>query len=215
MGEAYAVDLEKKTCTCRLWELNGYGCVHSVASISYLNGTIEQFVHPLYLATFYKNSYKHPILGMNGSEMWPKTEFIPPLPPIRRRMPGRPTIRRKKDAFEISKKHTVSRVGKIVLCSICKESGHNKLTCKKVTTPANSSTSKRVKKQVLHQEREVDTSIVNEPVSVDATNLTQESVCTRKPEPKRSERILKKKLGKTVHVPSGEGMTSTQPMELD
>lgn len=41
LGEAYAVNLEKKTCTCRLWERNDYGCVHSLATISYVNGTIE------------------------------------------------------------------------------------------------------------------------------------------------------------------------------
>ena len=35
--DAYEVDLERKTCSCRLWQLNGYGCAHSVASISFLN----------------------------------------------------------------------------------------------------------------------------------------------------------------------------------
>lgn len=48
------------------------------------------------------------------------------LYPIRRRMHGRPTIRRKKDASERSNKHIVSKVGKKVLCGICKEAGHNK-----------------------------------------------------------------------------------------
>nr|KAJ0206594.1 hypothetical protein LSAT_V11C500244760 [Lactuca sativa] len=35
--DAYDVDLQRKTYSCRLWQLNGYGCAHSVASISFLN----------------------------------------------------------------------------------------------------------------------------------------------------------------------------------
>nr|KAJ0216998.1 hypothetical protein LSAT_V11C300131950 [Lactuca sativa] len=36
--DAYEVDLERKTCSCRLRQWNGYGCAHSVASISFLIG---------------------------------------------------------------------------------------------------------------------------------------------------------------------------------
>ncbi|KAI3511151.1 hypothetical protein L1887_18295 [Cichorium endivia] len=197
----------------RLWEINGYACVHSLATISFVNGTIEQFVHPLYLGTFYKNTYSNPIKGMNGSEMWPQIEFIPPLPPIRRRMPGRPTIRRKKDASERSKKHTVSKVGKSVLCGICKAPGHNKITCKKNATTSKSTTFKRVNRKMATSSK-CTTSGIQQPLGGEAGG-TQESVCKKKPEPKRSERILKRKLGKTVEVPGGEGMSSGKPMELD
>ncbi|CAH1446537.1 unnamed protein product [Lactuca virosa] len=37
MDEAFTVDVEKKECSCRLWQLNGYGCIHSVATLAYLN----------------------------------------------------------------------------------------------------------------------------------------------------------------------------------
>ncbi|KAI3502228.1 hypothetical protein L1887_30260 [Cichorium endivia] len=136
LGESYAVDLEKKTCTCRLWQLNKYSCVHSIATITYINGTIEAYVEPLYLATFYNNAYKFPLLAMNGSDMWPSTDYTPPLPPNKRTMPGRPTIkRRRRDASKKVGRHIVSKVGKGVICGICKQPGHNKKTCNQVQRP--------------------------------------------------------------------------------
>ena len=61
--------------------------------------------------------------------MWPETNYTPPLPPINRRMPGRPTTKRKKSTTENTGTHRVSKAGKKIRCSICKEIGHNKATC--------------------------------------------------------------------------------------
>lgn len=59
MDETFTVDVEKKECSCRLWQLNGYGCVHSVATLAYLNMTPDgPYVDPMYLATLYHNTYK-------------------------------------------------------------------------------------------------------------------------------------------------------------
>ncbi|CAH1414796.1 unnamed protein product [Lactuca virosa] len=133
LGESYGVDLEKKTCTCRIWQMNGYGCVHSVATISYVNRDIEAFVDPLYRACIYMNTYKYSIGSMNGSAMWPPTDYIPPLPPLKRKMPGRPITNRKRDSTEVSGSHKVSKAGKKMVCGVCKKSGHNKSTCDAVS----------------------------------------------------------------------------------
>ncbi|XP_023732226.1 uncharacterized protein LOC111880046 [Lactuca sativa] len=77
------------------------------------------------------NGYACPIHGMNGKNMWPSTDLIPHLPPLKRHMPGRPTIKRRRDASERMGNHTVSMAGKKVSCSISKEKGHNKATCSK------------------------------------------------------------------------------------
>ncbi|KAL7607868.1 hypothetical protein Lser_V15G11821 [Lactuca serriola] len=66
---------------------------------------------------------------MNSNDMWPETNYTPPLPPICRRMPGRPAIKRKKSTTENIGTHRVSKAGKKIRCSICKEIGHNKATC--------------------------------------------------------------------------------------
>jgi len=129
-NESFAVDLDSRTCSCRLWQINGIGCVHSVACISFLNRDVESYVDPLFSTISYMKSYQHIIKGMNGSTMWPETSYIPPLPPKARRMPGRPTIKRKRDAIENQTRHTISKVGKKGKCSICKSTGHNKSTCR-------------------------------------------------------------------------------------
>nr|KAJ0204339.1 hypothetical protein LSAT_V11C500277040 [Lactuca sativa] len=127
--DAYEVDLEKKTCSCRLWQLNGFGCAHSVASISFLNRDVKAYEDNIFSTTTFKKAYNYKIAPMNNSDMWPETNYTPPLPPINRRMPGRPTTKRKKSTTENTGTHRVSKAGKKIACSICKEIGHNKATC--------------------------------------------------------------------------------------
>ncbi|CAI9268000.1 unnamed protein product [Lactuca saligna] len=113
----------------RLWQLNGYGCAHSVASISFLNRDVEAYVDNMFSTTTFRKAYNYRIAPMNSSDMWPETNYTPPLPPINRRMPGRPTTKRKKSTTENTGTHRVSKAGKKIRCSICKEIGHNKATC--------------------------------------------------------------------------------------
>ncbi|KAL7602969.1 hypothetical protein Lser_V15G16880 [Lactuca serriola] len=127
--DAYEVDLERKTCSCRLWQLNGYGCAHSVASISFLNRDVEAYVDNMFSTTIFRKAYNYRIAPMNSSDMWPETNYTPPLPPINRRIPGRPTTKRMKSTTENIGTHRVSKDGKKTRCSICKEIGHNKATC--------------------------------------------------------------------------------------
>lgn len=79
--------------------LNMYGCVHLVVTISFLNINVDYVVDPLLAGTVYMNSYKYSLHGMNVSNMWPTTKYIPPLPPMKRRMSARPTIKRRKRCF--------------------------------------------------------------------------------------------------------------------
>ncbi|KAL7586291.1 hypothetical protein Lser_V15G36537 [Lactuca serriola] len=127
--DAYEVDLERKTCSCRLWQLNGYGCAHYVAIISYLNRDVEAYVDNMFSTTTFKKAYNYKIALMNGSDMWLETNYTPPLPPISRRTLGMPTTNRKKATTENTGTHMVSKAGKKIRCSICKEIGHNKTTC--------------------------------------------------------------------------------------
>ncbi|CAI9260541.1 unnamed protein product [Lactuca saligna] len=84
----------------------------------------------MYNTTTFRKAYSYRIASINGSVMWPKTNYTPPLPLISRRMCGRPTTKRKKYSTENKGKHKVSKDGKKVKCSICKEIGHNKATCR-------------------------------------------------------------------------------------
>ncbi|XP_023766429.3 uncharacterized protein LOC111914957 [Lactuca sativa] len=130
---AYGVDLIAKKCACRIWQLTGIPCLHGVAAISYLNHDAEAYVSQSYTTEAYLKCYKYSINPLNSSEMWPDVPYHKPLPPKRRRLPGRPSVKRKKDAIERelsgSSRQTVSRRGSIIKCGICKEPGHNKKKC--------------------------------------------------------------------------------------
>ncbi|CAH1446538.1 unnamed protein product [Lactuca virosa] len=163
----------------------------------------------MYLAALYHNTYKQPIHGMNGKNMWPSTDLIPHLPPLKRSMPGRPTIKRRRDASERMGKHTVSKAGKKVSCSICKEKGHNKATCSKgvgddeVIVDATDALDRPG-----DEERMVGVNGRDEGVNVNARVKHVKPPKMRK----KSERIIKLKLAKNV---GGEGSSVATAMELD
>ncbi|XP_023742979.3 uncharacterized protein LOC111891128 [Lactuca sativa] len=81
MVKSYVVDLDKKTST--------------FATISFLNRDVGGYVDTMFYGAVYKNTYKYLIQGMNGSNMCPPTDFIPPLPPMKRRMQAeRPQVQK-------------------------------------------------------------------------------------------------------------------------
>ncbi|XP_023737311.2 uncharacterized protein LOC111885278 [Lactuca sativa] len=226
LAESYDVDLDKKTCTCRVWQLNGYGCVHLVATISYLNRDIATYVDPMLYAAFYKNTYKYHIHGMNGSNMWPVNDFIPPLPPLKRRMPGRPKVNRRRDASEKLPRHTVSKACKIILCSVCRQSRHNKVTCPTVERPhVERSRVQRSMKLKVKKRKTIDKGKDGEGSSGPNRDGEGRSGPTTGYEGrsgpkiggkrKKSERITKKKLAKKVKTKDGKGETSANPVDLN
>ncbi|GJX74362.1 hypothetical protein Tco_0312957 [Tanacetum coccineum] len=72
--------------------------------------------------------------GVNlGTQIWKRTGNHPSLPPIVRRMPGRPRKERIKAPSENNSQ--VSRVGRVMRCSNCQGIGHNKASCDKEPVP--------------------------------------------------------------------------------
>nr|GEU31580.1 hypothetical protein [Tanacetum cinerariifolium] len=63
-----------------------------------------------------------------------KTNDVPPLPPLVRRMPGRPQKSRIKDLGETSGSHT-NRMGRTMTYINCWQKGHNKASCKADPSP--------------------------------------------------------------------------------
>ncbi|CAI9284491.1 unnamed protein product [Lactuca saligna] len=127
--EVYAVYLNQRTCACKGWQLSGIPCIQAMAAISYLNENVEDYVATWFITEMFGNCYKYTINPLNGSEMWPSWEGQPMLPPKRKRLPGRPKVNRKKAASEKEGHHTISKKGAITKCNICREPGHNKITC--------------------------------------------------------------------------------------
>nr|GMD95392.1 uncharacterized protein LOC109172155 [Ipomoea batatas] len=92
----FKVDLSKRECSCRRWDLTGIPCSHAIAAIRKKGDLPELYVHQCYSVEQYLRAYGPAILPIRAEELWHKTELPPPLPPKYKAQPGRPKKRREK-----------------------------------------------------------------------------------------------------------------------
>ncbi|GJW56744.1 zinc finger, PMZ-type containing protein [Tanacetum coccineum] len=89
-NESYGVNLVRKQCQCRFWEISGIPCVHAIAGYMHLNRDPDVGVSGWYSQEKWFSAYQFSIKPVCGTSMWKKTGNQPPLPPIIRTMLGRP-----------------------------------------------------------------------------------------------------------------------------
>ena len=134
------VNLEKRLCSCRKWEVSGLPCKHAVACINNMNenglngGLPEHWVHDSYKLETWKKQYSHKINPITGRHYWEKHAWPSTLiPPKSHPQIGRPPKKRKKSILEVDelvKGGKLSKRGGTSTCSNCKQQGHNKRGCK-------------------------------------------------------------------------------------
>ncbi|KAG8374557.1 hypothetical protein BUALT_Bualt10G0007800 [Buddleja alternifolia] len=136
----YNVNLHTSSCSCRRWDLSGIPCKHGMSAICDQALNPEDFVHEYYSVNSYNRVYQHAILPVNGQRLWPKTGYIPPLPPNFGRRAGRPSSARRMEPDEPRSKGKKQRGKKPVTlgkqkykvkCHYCGEQGHNQKGCGK------------------------------------------------------------------------------------
>lgn len=148
-GPRYKVHLGEGTCGCRRWELSGLPCAHVIACINYLGLNVEEYVHQCYKKDTFLISYSHFMGAMEGEDMWPKTKWVPLIPPASQRLPGRPKEYKRKpqggetstvQATQASSKRKgkgkdkpvkLTRKGTVITCSYCHHPNHNARACPK------------------------------------------------------------------------------------
>nr|KAJ0195723.1 hypothetical protein LSAT_V11C700376270 [Lactuca sativa] len=130
--DSYRVDLDDMTCSCRLWDLAAIPCVHANATINFIHQTPDAYINAYFSKEKFRQLHLANIELVNGSNLWAQTEYIKPLPPMSRRMPGRPATKRKRHASEKDNKFSTTnmKVARTTRCGNCLEYGHNKRTCK-------------------------------------------------------------------------------------
>ncbi|KAH7844045.1 hypothetical protein Vadar_023666 [Vaccinium darrowii] len=127
----YSVNLQKRSCSCRRWELTGIPCEHGALVIAMEGRQPEDYVSDWYSKKTFLTSYKHILHPMNGQDMWEKSGKPPIQPPEFKRQTGRPRKSRRREADESRKNpFKLSRVGVKMTCKKCGKQGHNKRTCK-------------------------------------------------------------------------------------
>lgn len=135
-----AVDVSKRACSCRKWDLTGMPCKHGVAAIWDMSrhgiqvGIPEVWVDEVYWLDTWKKVYMNTIEPIKGRDLWTPSEcptiILPPkhVTPI-----GRPKKKRQRSQAElddeIDKGGKLTRKGATTTCGKCKQPGHNSRTC--------------------------------------------------------------------------------------
>lgn len=136
--QQFKVKLKGKTCSCRAWDLTGIPCPHACCAIFDLGKDPEEFIDECYSKEVYTRIYSHTIQPLNGEISWPKTNCEEIQAPLPRPMTGRPKKKRTREPNEppVGK---ISRQGRIMTCSICKQKGHQKKVCPAKSSAASTS----------------------------------------------------------------------------
>ena len=121
----HTVDLEKRECSCRRWQISGLPCLHAITSIRG-GHKIEHYIHDYYSVQHFNNAYKTRVPTMTDKKQWPEVDVgFHLFPPVLKKASGRPREKRIKPAHEsISRKRHKYKE--------CKEYGHMMKTCPKL-----------------------------------------------------------------------------------
>ncbi|KAF3670431.1 hypothetical protein FXO37_08560 [Capsicum annuum] len=125
----HKVDIVKRTCSCRVWQLKGIPCAHGVAAILFNKYPLFEYIDRCYSKETYLQTYANVVQPLTNMKMWPISPNIVVAPPEITTLPGRPTKNRKKEVGEIKKSEKLPRTGLAMTCSVCYVRGHNKRGC--------------------------------------------------------------------------------------
>ncbi|KAM5568400.1 hypothetical protein ABKV19_016119, partial [Rosa sericea] len=143
-GSKHVVDLIRRTCACRRWDLTGIPCKHAISAINFMRQSPEDYVDACYLIKIYMAVYSNRVKPVNGMDLWIPSDEPKILPPQYNRQPGRPRTKRIKDASEKeSEGPKLGRVQKSLKCSNCGILGHNMKTCHRHLPPKEKAAKRR------------------------------------------------------------------------
>ncbi|XP_039133310.1 uncharacterized protein LOC120270379 [Dioscorea cayenensis subsp. rotundata] len=136
--EGYVVLLENHNCSCRKWDKTGIPCQHALAALAFQGLDPLEYIAHWFKKETYLKAYQFPVNPLRGRAFWVTSEEGPLLPPIVKKMPGRPATKRRREPMEPRNKSktNISREGRVMTCSICHTKGHNKARCAQRTNVA-------------------------------------------------------------------------------
>ncbi|CAH1419725.1 unnamed protein product [Lactuca virosa] len=121
-GTRWEVNLDKRKCGCRVWQVTGVPCVHAATFIAFTrDANWDQYVDQYFSIEKFKEAYAFKITPMSGKDQWIKKDGEKIYPPLMKRPSGRPKKNRIKPSDEPKRRHK---------CSRCGEYGHREKTCK-------------------------------------------------------------------------------------
>ena len=103
----YIVNLRKKVCSCRSWQILGIPCARACCAIWYDESEPDEYLDKYYHPTTYIKAYQHALQLINKPHEWKKSELEPLIPPFARKMPRRPKKNRLKSSDELKKNGSI------------------------------------------------------------------------------------------------------------
>ncbi|KAL4291119.1 hypothetical protein GQ457_14G002270 [Hibiscus cannabinus] len=102
------------------------------------NESVETYVVEAYKKETYMSLYNYALPILPSEDYWKETKMGPIEPHLKRKLPGRPKQKRKREEGERLKGSKLSKHGSKMSCGCCGEFGHNIRTCPKKITPTDS-----------------------------------------------------------------------------
>ncbi|KAK8714080.1 hypothetical protein V6N13_149281 [Hibiscus sabdariffa] len=125
--DTFVVDVKGWKCTCRGWDLTGIPCSHAVCVILYREEKLENYVLDSYKKHVYHELYNDVIPTIPSEKFWENTQMGSVDPPLKRKFPGRPKLKRRREEGEVKNrnKNKLSKKGMKMSCRLCGFTGHN------------------------------------------------------------------------------------------
>ena len=69
-AKTFVVNIESRTCLCRMWDLTGIPCKHAIACIYMNQEKPEDYINACYSKEMYLRAYNHMIHAVPGMHDW-------------------------------------------------------------------------------------------------------------------------------------------------
>ncbi|WOL19198.1 hypothetical protein Cni_G27995 [Canna indica] len=114
------VHVVNQSCSCWSWDLCRIPCEHVISCIAWMKDDLDKYVSDFYKRKTYLKIYVHFMEPLREKEAWPNVEGPPVLPPIVKKMSGRPKkLRRRELNEEIIQRTNYSRQDFKITCTLC------------------------------------------------------------------------------------------------
>ncbi|XP_061993696.1 uncharacterized protein LOC133711611 [Rosa rugosa] len=119
---SYVDNISDHSNSCVKWQINCFSCPHGLAAIQAASENVYDYIDKYFRVDMFKKSYSFPIRPITNVDMFSSesaTDCI--LPPLVKRPPERPRVKRFKSVGEVEKK--------LIRCGRCGKMGtHHKLS---------------------------------------------------------------------------------------
>lgn len=130
--DRHVVNLARKKCTCRTWDLTGIPCPHAIKALEHDKIEPLNEMHWWYSKEAYLLVYQPKIQPVRGEKFWKIDLSQAMQPPQIHKLVGRPKLKRVREKDEARKREGLwskSRKGLQMTCGNCSAVGHNRRRC--------------------------------------------------------------------------------------